>query len=401
MLKTISALFSSPRELKLFALASFSLGVGFSIFDSIFNNFLNDKYMITGWQRSFLEFPRELPGFLVVFVSAALWFLCSRRIGALSMLLSFCGVILIGFFAPSYFIMTLFLFVYSLGQHMFMPVAQTIGMELATAGNTGKRLGQLNSIRNAATILGSFLVFFSFKYLGFTFSHSFILVALFLGIATLLLYKLTPEPVKEKRSFLQLRKEYNLYYILSLLAGSRKQLFITFAPWVIVTIFKQPTQTLATLLTIGGVIGVVFQPMLGKLIDRKGERFVLATESVLLMLVCLGYGFSKSVLPEPIAFLAICIFYLADQMLFSVSMARSMYIKKIAITDADVQPTLAAGVTIDHIFSILVALLGGWVWNTYGFQYVFLIGVVIAAVNFAFALQVTVPQKPAPIRLSS
>lgn len=393
MITLVKKLFDSPRELKLFIFASFAMGMGYSIFDSTFNNFLHDQYNINGWQRSFLEFPRELPGFLVVFVSAGLWFLCNRRLGALSMLLSLVGVLLIGFAAPTYSIMVIFLFVFSMGQHLFMPIAQTIGMELSREGQTGRRLGQLNSIRNIATIVGSFVVFLTFKYLHFEYSQGFVLVALCLGVATVMMYSMQPEQTQEHRSFLTLKKEYNLYYLLSVLSGSRKQLFITFAPWVIVTIFKQPTQTLATLLTIGGIIGVFFQPILGKMIDRKGERFVLATESVLLIFVCFGYGFSRIVLPESSAFIAVCIFYLFDQMLFSVGMARSMYMKKIAIQDSDIQPTLSAGVTIDHIFSILIALLGGFIWNRFGFQYVFLLGVVIASVNFFVAIQVKVPQK--------
>jgi hypothetical protein len=63
-----------PRELKLFAGASLVMGAAYSMFDSIFNNFLDQRFAITPFQRSFLEFPRELPGFLVVFVSAALGF---------------------------------------------------------------------------------------------------------------------------------------------------------------------------------------------------------------------------------------------------------------------------------------------------------------------------------------
>ena len=64
-----------------------SYGHSFSIVESTFNNFLNERFALTGFQRSFLEFPRELPGFLVVFVSASLWFLCSRRQTAVAMLL--------------------------------------------------------------------------------------------------------------------------------------------------------------------------------------------------------------------------------------------------------------------------------------------------------------------------
>ena len=73
-------------------------------------------------------------------------------------------------------------------------------------------------------------------------------------------------------SFLKLKKEYRLYYILAVLYGSRKQLFITFAPWVLVTIFRQPTQMLATLMTIGGSSASSSSPSLGRAIDRFGER---------------------------------------------------------------------------------------------------------------------------------
>jgi predicted MFS family arabinose efflux permease len=383
----------APRELKIFAFASLAMGMAYSIFDSTFNNFLNERYALSGFERSFIEFPREMPGFLVVFVSALLWFLCSRRLGALSMLFSFIGVLLIGFFAPTYALMVFFLFIYSLGQHLFMPVASAIGMELAEPGKTGKRLGQLNAVRNLATIAGSFLVFLGFKYLGFTFKHSFVMVAIGLGIAAVLMFAMKPEENSRPKLFLKLHREYRLFYLLNVLSGSRKQIFITFAPWVIVTLFKQPTQTLATLMTIGGVIGIIFQPFLGRMIDQLGERFVLASEAVLLVGVCLGYGFSKFVLPAGQAFIAVCVFYLLDQMLFSVGMARSMYMKKIALQPEDVQPALTAGVTIDHIFSILVALVGGVIWNSLGFQYVFLLGVGIAVINFFVALQVHTPQR--------
>lgn len=382
----------APRELKLFAFASLFMGMAYSVFDSTFNNFLNERYALSGFQRSFIEFPRELPGFLVVFVSALLWFLCSRRLGAWSLVLSLLGVLLISFFAPGYAVMVFFLFTYSLGQHLFMPVASSIGMELAEPGKTGKRLGQLNAIRNLATIGGSFLVFLGFRYFGFTFQHAFVIVAIGLGIAAVLMFSMRPEENVRPRLFLKLRSEYRLFYLLNVLSGSRKQIFITFAPWVIVTVFNQPTQTLATLMTIGGIIGIVFQPFLGQMIDRLGERFVLASEAVLLVFVCVGYGFSKFVLPASQAFIAVCVFYLIDQMLFSVGMARSMYIKKIAIQSEDVQAALAAGVTIDHLFSIIIALLGGLIWNAFGFQYVFLLGVVIAIANFFVALQVRIPQ---------
>jgi len=75
----------------------------------------------------------------------------------------------------------------------------------------------------------------------------------------------------------------------------------------------------------------------------------------------------------------------------SVGMARSTNMKKTALDPAHVQPALTAAVTIDHIFSIAAALVGGLVWNAFGFQYVFLLGVFIALANLVAVLQVRVP----------
>jgi MFS family permease len=389
----LSRVKKSSRELLLFVVATLALSMAFSMVDSTFNNFLNEKFALSPFQRSFLEFPRELPGFLVVFVSAALWFLSSRRLGVAAMIAGAVGAFLIGFASSSYNVMIIWLFFYSMGNHLFMPIASTIGMELAREGQDGRRLGQLNSIRNIAVVLGSFIVAIGFKYLGFSFQHTFAIAAALLVVAAVLLFSMTPEAVAEKRGFLQLRKEYNLFYALNVLSGARKQLFITFAPWVLVSVLKQPTQIMATLFTIGGVIGILFQPLLGWAIDKLGERTVLASEAVILVFVCFGYGFAKFLLSENIAFLVVCACFLIDQMIFSVSMARATYMKKIALQREHIQPALTAAVTIDHVFSISAALLGGLVWNAFGFQYVFLFGAGIAVINFFVALQVKIPNR--------
>ena len=84
---------NASRELKVFAIASLTMGMAYSVIDSTFNNFLNDRFALSGFQRSFLELPRELPGLLVVFITALLWFLCSRRLGVLAMVLGAVGVL--------------------------------------------------------------------------------------------------------------------------------------------------------------------------------------------------------------------------------------------------------------------------------------------------------------------
>jgi MFS family permease len=230
MMTFITRMARMSRELRLFIAASFVMGLAYSMIDAIFNNFLNERFALSGFARSFLEFPRELPGFLVVFVSALLWFLCSRRLGVVAMLLGVVGALLIGFASPTYVIMVIWLFMYSLGQHMFMPLSSTIGMELAKEGKTGQRLGQLNAIRNLSAIIGSFLVVLGFKFLGLTFRSTFALAALGFAVATVLMFAMKPEQTQPPTMYLRLHREYWLYYLLSVLYGSRKQLFITLRP---------------------------------------------------------------------------------------------------------------------------------------------------------------------------
>lgn len=384
---------SMPRELKLFMIASLVMGISYSMFDSVFNNFLNSTFHMTAFQRSFLEFPREFPGLALTFITAAVWFLASRRLGGVAMLVGAAGALLIAFASRSYGIMTLWLFFYSLGQHVFMPIASTVGMELADEGREGHRLGQLNAVRNLAAILGSLVVAFGFRFLGMTFQITFVIAAIGFIITAWLMFNMLPGRPQPAGDFLKLHREYKLYYILAVLYGSRKQLFITFAPWVLVRVLGQPTEILATLFTIGGVVGILFQPFLGWAVDRFGERIVLAAEALLLVVVCAGYGFAKFIFPPQTALIVISACFLVDQMLMSVGMARSTYVKKIAKRPEDIQTTLTAGITIDHVFSISVAILGGLIWDRFGFQYVFLLGTVIALINFFYARQVRIPAK--------
>jgi hypothetical protein len=82
--------------------------------------------------------------------------------------------------------------------------------------------------------------------------------------------------------------------------------------------------------------------------------------------------------------------FVVDQLLMSVGMARATYLQKIAVKPEDVAQTLTMGVTIDHAFSIAVALSGGFIWVKWGYQYVFLLGAFIAVINTFSALRIKI-----------
>ncbi|MFA6472584.1 MAG: MFS transporter, partial [Candidatus Latescibacterota bacterium] len=258
------------RDILLFISTISAVAFADSIFNSVFNNFLNETFQLDSFNRTFLEFPREFGGFLVVFVSATLFFIRSRRMAFAAILCGAFGLVTMALFSVTFHWMFVWLFLFSLGQHLFMPLNTGIAMELAEEGKTGRRLGQLNAIRSTAAIAGSFFIFLGFKYFHFNFKMSFLIAASFYLLAALFLFSMHPGKAHPPALHLKFHKEYRLYYWLAILFGTRKQIFLTFAPWVLVTVFKQPTATLATLLTIAGISAILFQPFLGRAIDSWG-----------------------------------------------------------------------------------------------------------------------------------
>lgn len=373
-------------DLRRFFWGTFLFGLGSACFDSVFNNFLHTRFDLSAFSRTFLELPRETPGLLTVLFAALLFFIGSRRRAAWALLLCAAGLALMGTLSLNYAVMLAWLFVFSVGQHLWLPLSSSIGMELATAGGDGKRLGQLNAVRNAAAILGSGFIFVLFWLFPLPLEAGFWLASAVFLVGALVLFRLTPDAPHRARVYWNFPREYRRFYALTVLYGSRKQIFLTFAPWVLVSVLGQPVTVIAILLTIGGVLGIVFQPFLGKAIDAWGEKTVLALEAFLLIFVCAAYALGPLFLPAPWALVVAGVCFLLDQILMSVGMARATYLKKIARSPEEVTPTLTMAVSVDHIFSISVALGGGILWFAFGFWTVFVFGAVIAAINLVTAL---------------
>ncbi len=60
----------------LFAAASLFIGIYSGLYEPSFNNYLAQVHQLDALARGALEFPRELPGFLIVSIFALLAFLC-------------------------------------------------------------------------------------------------------------------------------------------------------------------------------------------------------------------------------------------------------------------------------------------------------------------------------------
>jgi MFS family permease len=181
------------------------------------------------------------------------------------------------------------------------------------------------------------------------------------------------------------KRQYNLFYLLNIVFGARKQIFLTFAPWVLIKVFHAGVATFAVLGFIGTVLNLFFRPWLGKAIDTWGERTIIMLESCLLIVICLLYGFAGSWFTARVAVIIIMACYICDQLLFSVRIARTTYLNRIVDTPDDLGATLSMGMTLDHGVSMLVPLGGGLLWAYYGYISVFLVAGALAIVNLWLA----------------
>jgi len=197
-----------PRDFVLFVIAATLYAFSQSAVSAVFNNFLNETYSIGNFQRGLLELPRETPGFLVVFVSALLYLMSSRRLAALANLLCGLGIAGVALLSRRYGVMLAWLFLFSVGQHLFMPLIQSITMEFAAEGQAGRRLGQVTGASNLAGIGGSLLILVGFRSLGFGFGTAFLIAAGGLLLAALLIRTMKADPPPASRTRFVVRREY-------------------------------------------------------------------------------------------------------------------------------------------------------------------------------------------------
>lgn len=373
-----------------------------------FPNFLRERYQVGEWFRGFLEFPRESQGFAMVFYVVLLGTLSERRLFSLAAVVAALGVIGLALIPERALAdgiagivpglpLIIFVMLYSAGQHMGMLIERAIVVDHGDLASAGSRLGRVGFWKTLAGLVMAGCVWGLRSITNLDFGFFFALAAgLFLAsmVLTGLAMRGQPEKRMQRRRFVVNRK-FARYYALSALFGVRKQVFITFAVWVLVVIYEQPVQTIAVLWVITSVTNLAAQPLIGRLIDRFGPRTILTADAVLLCGVCLLYGYGAQLFPPALGLIVIGATYVLDHVLFFVGAARAVYVGKLCANRDELSTTLSMGLTIDHVFSMTVPFLGGIIWKASGYELVFLLAAVIAVATAVTAFGIPRP-RPAP-----
>ncbi len=390
------------KSIQLYIAITALTGLALGLSDGVFANYFKDVYNVDALQRGFIEFPRELPGLLCTFVIMGLSFLGDKKSAIVAQLLSVIGLMVLGLTTPSFNVMLIFLFIYSLGAHTYMPLGDSIGLSLVKEGSMGKLIGQFNGVRTAFTMIAGIVTFLGFRFGIFGFRPPisvFLLSALlFLAIAILFFFLVKSQPsdesnAKGKVKFV-FKRAYLNYYILCMLFGGRKQIMFVYSPWVLIELLGFKTDTMALLAVVGSFIGIFFMPLVGKLIDKFGVRKMMMVEAFSFIIIYMVYGFlsaglnAKTVAISGIAIILVYLLNIIDRMTAQFGMVRSLYMRSIAIVPEDITPSLSLGISLDHGVAIAGSALCGWIWYKWGPEYVFMVAGILSFLNLIVAYRI-------------
>ncbi|NLE76728.1 MAG: MFS transporter [Chloroflexi bacterium] len=357
-------------------LSTVLLYVGFGVWQTSFNNFAVEELGVGPDGIGWVQALRELPGLIGFVLGFMVLYMSEIRIASVSVIAMGAGMILTGqsYGLPMLIVSTLLL---STGFHFFYPCNNAVLLMAVKKGGTPKAMGLLRSLSSFATVLATIIVFLLATRVGFRpmFTAMGILVVVG-GLALLPMDKGTCGlPTRRK---VIIRRQYWVYYALSFLMGSRRHFSQTFAIFLLVSNYGMSVQTTSLLYLFNNVLNTYVYGLMGKVVQRFGERRVLSIGFVVIIFIFIGYAFIDS-LP------VLAALYVLDNLTFGITLAIPTYFQKIAVTPEEITSNLSVEQTTNHIAAVIVPVLGGTLWVTLGREVPFLAGAVITLITLGVA----------------
>ncbi|MDW8104383.1 MAG: MFS transporter [Armatimonadota bacterium] len=343
---------SSRRDWVLFGTLTFCFAFGFAVYNGIFQNFIREVLHVTPRQLGVLESLREVPGLLTAPIAGTLVAFAEPRLAGLALLVCALGIGATGM-AGSYWVLVGFNVWWSIGFHLWASVSPSITLALAGGREGGRHLGRMSAIGSVAVLvaLGSARLFKTYL----SYQTLFLIAGATIACAGVLAFLLSSRAAGGKREPIILRREYSLYYVLTFLEGCRRQIFSTFASYVLILVYGTPVQTMLSLAFVNAALGAVAAPIVGRLVDRYGERRMLTLYYVLIACVFAGYALLRDVR-------WLYALFVTDSVLFSFSMGITVFLNRI-VRPGELTPSLAMGTTMNHVAAVIMPALGGVLWS--------------------------------------
>jgi MFS family permease len=374
-------------------------GVSYGLYRGIQDNYLAEIVHVTPFERGIIEFFREMPGLLLIFILALMYRFADSKVFKIGVAIMAGGSVGLLLSSVSPFFMTkvfvvIFMVLFSTGEHTIMPVRATISMDLAKKEKAGASLGLTNSISQFGNIAGYIFVTVLFLILGklgigrkdyLGYQIVFGVFAALMTTAALVASALRETTLKAERRRFYFAKKFLKFYMLEVFYGSRKQIFLTFAPYVLILQYGADPSIMSILYAICAAFGMLFSPLIGRIIDKVGYKAVMVGDTLILIVVCILYGFAHRLFTPTVAFYVVCCNFVLDSIISIASMASNIYVQRIASNQEEITATLSTGISVNHIISIFIALMGGWIWKVTGIEVLFSLSAFLGLLNSVYA----------------
>lgn len=354
-----------------------AFGMAMSAQESVVTNYFEDVLGLEGPQFGYITAIREVPGFLLIFLTALFYRMTIPRLTAMALLLLAVGYVFFGL-SDSFWTVAPWVILSSMGYHTVLQTQYALGMSLTTESKSGSILGRMSAIHNGGALAAMVFVLLAFQYDWFSFRPLFVITGGLALVAAIAIFRFPnlhdgQEHAAEipQRDRFVLRRSYRYYYYLNLLDGGRQQIFFSFGLWVLVNNYGMTVPEISALLIVVRLAAMVSGPWIGRMIDLHGERQMLGIINFAYIFALGGYA-----LVDSVYFAAGC--YVVYSFIFPLSsIGSATYLRKVAV-GREIAPSLAMGVTLQHAAAIVVPITTGFILNFVGFQVPFLIACVFA-----------------------
>lgn len=387
-------IFKQGTRYKALFLSLLLCAIGSGLHKGILDNYVAEMAHMNELDRGIMEFFREIPGLLLILILAIFYRSSAEKMYKLSMVFMAIGMVMQSLINPVKALVILAIFIYSTGEHIQIGMRNTLTLEYSKQGHGGVALGYQNSMMQIGNLLGYIAVIAAFALVASrtmgTASHdlfqpTFMVAAAFSVIAMFVSFQLRGNSNQKKTNRFYFRKKFTKYYMLEMFYGARKQVFFTFGPYVLILFYKADAGIISLLFAISAIACFILSPWVGKLIDHIGYKTVMITDTLLLVIVCALYGFAHHMFTMEVAFIVCCVNYVLDSVISLASMASNVYVQDISDSQEEMRATISTGISVNHLITIFIALLGGWVWNVLGIETLFIVSAVLGLCNSAYA----------------
>ena len=388
--------FREDSKFKTFLLSLLITGLSYGLYKGMLDNYLAEVVGMGEMDRGIMEFFRELPGIMLVFILAAFYMLSAETLYKAGAIIMMVGMGMNALLPATKVLATLAICMYSLGEHIQLGMKNTLSLKYAKPGHGGAALGAQSAMSQIGTLVGYLVIVVAFSVLtkDQPYTLFFCIAAVLAGVSAVCAMRITGKSATDetKRRF-YFHKKYHKYYMLEMFYGARKQVFFTFGPYVLILFYGANAAVISLLFAVSAIACFFASPIVGRIIDKLGYKVVMVADTLILVIVCFFYGFAHHIFPKDVAFIVCCVNYVLDSIISLASMASNIYVQDLADSEEEVKATISTGVSINHVITVFIALFGGWIWQTLGIELLFILSAVLGLCNSAYAATIKVKNK--------